>query len=83
MLRRRASIAAHEVGFELLRRAETREPHTTLLMTSGNSKGPIVLWLCPHPKCGRTAYSYVPGDAPPLCSGGYAFSFTTVSSYDV
>jgi hypothetical protein len=77
-----SSTDAHAVVWNLLRRAETHDSHTTLPMIPGTDRGPIRLWCCPIRVCRNTAYTYVPTDPAPLCTGGAKWSFATTKRFD-
>lgn len=75
--------AFHDVGFNLLRRAETRESHDTVQMRLVVDRGPILMYACyASEKCGNVAYVYDPRDPAPTCSGGMHWSFKTVDLED-
>jgi hypothetical protein len=80
-MKRPRTLALHEYGYEMLRRAETRRPHKRLLMRSGQSKGPIKMWVCNQPYCESYTYTYT-SHATPYCEGGLPWSFETVSVDD-
>ena len=75
-------IALHEIGYDMLRRAETRESHYTVSMLVGTDRGPIHMWCCPVLNCGRVAYTYNAADLAPQCSGGMHWSFSTTNKFD-
>lgn len=72
----------HEIGWEMLRRAETHHSHHTVKMIPAVDRGVIFMWACPWAKCGSTAYTYNRHDPPPQCAGGYHWSYTTKPSND-
>ena len=61
-----------------MRKAETHETHRKVPMISGQSKGPVLMWICPYASCGNVTYTYVRGDGAPICVGGLEWSFSTV-----
>lgn len=78
----RKKIGLHEVAYERLSEAEKRRPHPPIPMKSGNSKGPIKMWVCHEVHCQQIEYSYVAPHRPPICTGGARWSFTTTGTYD-
>lgn len=54
-------------------RAAKRSPHREMTMRSGESRGPLKLWLCDL--CRATARSLT--NEPPTCTGGSAHSFAS------
>ena len=73
----RTRVAYHEVSFEVAARLERREAHEPTLMRSGNSKGPVKMYVCDRPRCGEYAYTYTASAGTPVCHGGALFSFVT------
>ena len=73
----RTRVAYHEVSFEVAARLERREAHEPTLMRSGNSKGPVKMYVCDRPRCGGYAYTYTASAGTPVCHGGALFSFVT------
>jgi hypothetical protein len=45
-------------------------------------RGPIFVYGCSVERCRNTESVYVRGDPIPICSGGYAFSFSTTTKFD-
>jgi hypothetical protein len=74
--------ALQDVGWELLRRAETHDSHSTVEMLAAVDRGPIFMWVCPMPKCGKHAHTYNAADPAPLCTGGFPWSFTTTDKFN-
>ena len=77
----RKRIGLHEVVYERLSEAEKRRPHPPTEMHSGNSMGPVKMWICFEHRCGEIQYTYGANDAPPTCFGGLQWSFTTDGTY--
>lgn len=75
-------IGLHEVGYERLSEAEKRRPHPPTTMKSGNSKGPVKMWICTRKWCESVEYTYGHALTPPTCFGGAAWSFTTNGVFD-
>lgn len=73
-------IAFHEIAFETALKAEARAPHEPTLMQSGNSRGPIKMWICTRHRCNEIRYTY--DLEPPVCLGGAKWSFTTQTPFD-
>lgn len=69
-------VGLQDVGFEMLMKAETKQAHPPLLMRSGQSHGPIRMWVCNEPFCESYEYTYG-SHATPTCFGGLAWSFQT------
>ena len=80
MSRRR--VALHELTYERLSEAEKRLPHPPIPMRSGNSHGPIKMWVCNQPFCEGIEYTYKAPHTPPICFGGMKWSFSTDGSFD-
>ncbi len=74
-------IGLHEVVYERLAEAEKRQPHPPREMRSGNSKGPVKMWVCNELWCEGVAYTYVPPHTPPICHGGLKWSFMTNDNF--
>lgn len=72
----------HDVGWTLLRRAETHDPHRTVEMIAAVDRPPILMWVCPVGRCRTYRYTYHASDPAPLCSGGLPWSFQTTSKFD-
>ena len=70
-------VAYHEVAYEALSRAETRRPHEPTEMRSGNSHGPVKMYVCDRPNCGGIEYVYGEKREIPVCFGGAQWSFKT------
>lgn len=75
-------IAYHEISYEVAARVEARRAHEPTPMRSGQSTGPIRMWVCDRPKCGEVAWTYVAPHTPPICAGGALFSFRTSAPFD-
>lgn len=76
-------LALSDVGWERLSEAEKRAPHVPTEMISGNSKGPIKMWLCSRPGCDSIEYQYnARSNVTPICGGGMRWSFLTSGPYD-
>lgn len=67
----------HEIGWEMLRRAETHHSHHTVKMIVAVDRGPVHMYVCPYSRCGCHAYTYSVKDPTPVCAGGYPWSYTT------
>jgi hypothetical protein len=78
----RKRVGLHEVIYERLSEAEKRRPHAPSEMRSGNSKGPVKMWICHEKWCGEVQYTYGGNLAPPSCDGGARWSFSTNGIYD-
>ena len=78
----RSRTAYHDIAFEVAARLEARQAHEPTVMRSGNSQGPIAMFVCDMPHCGEVKYSYVKPHATPVCSGGALFSFRTTAPFD-
>ena len=74
-------IGLHEVAFERLAEAETHAPHAPTEMISGNSRGPVKMWLCTRVRCHMVEYTYGEKMTPPTCYGGAQWSFSTDGTY--
>lgn len=77
----KSRVALHEVSYERLSEAEKRLPHLPTPMRSGNSKGPVKMWVCDLPMCGGVEYTYSSRQTP-VCEGGARWSFSTTNAYD-
>lgn len=71
----------HDLSYVYIARAEARAPHPPTRMLSGNSRGPVKMWICSMPKCNATEYTYSSHETP-TCFGGMKWSFTTKTPYD-
>lgn len=71
---RSSRVLPQDIWWRTARRAECYEPHAPREMSSACSTPPIYMWVCGE--C--AAPHYTTRKIPPICSGGYAFSFTTV-----
>ncbi len=72
----------HETAFTKAEQISSHDPHHPTKMLSANSKGPIKMWACGIPNCGEYEYTYVEGDAIPICRGGLQWSFMTNGIFD-
>jgi hypothetical protein len=79
----RKKIGLHEVVYERLSEAEKRQPHAPRQMRSGNSKGPIHMWVCNELWCEAVEYTYTEPHTPPVCFGGMRWSYRTNDNFDV
>ena len=70
-------VAYHEAVYEHLARAEARRYHEPVEMRSGNSRGPVKMFVCDMPNCGGIAYVYGEKPGLPVCLGGAMWSFKT------
>ena len=75
-------VGLHEISYELMSKAEARAPHFKTTMMSGNSRGPVKMWVCPNGRCGEVVYTYGASLEAPECFGGVMWSFTTASGFD-
>ena len=75
-------LSPHEVGWAMLRRAETHDSHASVPMVAAVDRGPILMWVCPYQKCGSYTHTYNAADPAPICSGGFPWSFSTTTRYD-
>ena len=68
-------IEPHEYGWEFAKKIEKLVPHRPEAMRSGESTGPLKMWICNVPGCGRIERTITLD--PPVCEGGYPWSFST------
>lgn len=76
---RTRNVPLHEYGWEFLMDAEKREPHPPAPMISAQSKSPPYFWTCSVGRCNRYAFTYHRDEPPPICTGGFPWSFSTTS----
>lgn len=72
----------HDVGWQMLRKAETHDSHQSVEMLAAVDRPPIFMWVCPMVKCGEYRYTYHASDPAPICSGGAPWSFSTTTRFD-
>ncbi len=70
-------LRPHDTAFTQAARVEAKEPHYPTEMRSGNSQGPIKMWVCGIPGCNSYEYTYSSPHGPPECLGGMKWSFLT------
>jgi len=71
----------HEIAYTTATRVEAKEPHRPEEMRSGNSVGPIRMWICAVPKCNQYSYTYSSHQTP-VCEGGMKWSFLTTLPFN-
>lgn len=74
-------IGLHEVVYERLSEAEQHAPHPPVEMRSGQSSGPVKMWVCHEIRCHEVTYTYGASLEAPICRGGAMWSFTTDGTY--
>ena len=74
----------NNAAWNMLRRAETHDPHPPISMITLVDRGPIIMHGCVLDKCGNTRTHYGAWDngPAPVCRGGFAWSFSTTTKFD-